>query len=149
MPPPLLILETSRLLLCEVEVEVGGEDDEGVSVGEGKGLYINDSMEGVLVARSRVRRLCRMRRNRKRRRKRRMRSVKPRIYPIFDVDDRCCQNDWKSVFCVTAAMDIGDVLGRGGLGVAVGIVFRVDDVTKILCCEVEVKFDVKDIAIGS
>jgi hypothetical protein len=65
----------------EVEVEVGEEEDKGRCVGEGggKGGSMKDSMEGVLVARSRLRRFCRMRRNRQRRREMRMRSVKPRI----------------------------------------------------------------------
>lgn len=65
------------------------------------------------------------------------------------MEDRCCQYDWKSVFCVAAVMGIEDVLGRGGLGVAVGTVFRVDEVTRIVCWEVEVKLDVEDIFTGS
>jgi hypothetical protein len=77
-----------------------------------------------------------------------MRSVKTRMYPILEVKDRCCQNNWKSVFCVVAAMDIGDVLGRDGLGGAVGTVFSVDGVMRSVCWEVEVKVDVVDIVIG-
>ncbi len=79
----------------------------------------------------------------------RMRSVKPRMYPSFEVEGRCCQNVWKSGFGVAKAMDVGDVLGRGGLGGAVGIVFRVDGVMKRVCWEVEVKIDVEDTMIGS
>jgi hypothetical protein len=48
-------------------------------------------------------------------------------------------------------MDVGDVLGRGGMGGAVGTagaVFRVDDVTRMVCWEVEVKVDVEDRVIG-
>ena len=65
------------------------------------------------------------------------------------MEDRCCQYDWKSVFCVAAVMGIEDVLGHGGLGVAVRTVFRVDEVTRIVCWEGEVKVDVEDIFIGS
>jgi hypothetical protein len=43
-------------------------------------------------------------------------------------------------------MGIGEVLTRGGLGVAVGTVFRVDEVTRSICWEVEVKNNVGDIA---
>jgi hypothetical protein len=45
-------------------------------------------------------------------------------------------------------VDVGDVLGRGGLGVAVETVFSVDDVTGMVCWEVEVKVDVEDRVIG-
>jgi hypothetical protein len=46
-------------------------------------------------------------------------------------------------------VDVGDVLGREGLGVAIGTVFRVDDVMRMVCWEVEVKVDVEDIVIDS
>jgi hypothetical protein len=75
---------------------VGEKEDETGCIGEDKGVSIKDSMEGVLVAssRCRVRRLClclcRMSRNRESRRKMRMRSVKPRMYPIFEVEGRWC-----------------------------------------------------------
>ena len=78
-----------------------------------------------------------------------MRSVKPRMYPIFEVEDRCCQYDWKSAFCDAAAMGIGNVLGRGGLGVPAGTVFRVDEVIRIVRGEVEERVDIEDIFIGS
>lgn len=132
-----------------MEVEVGEEEDDGVCAGEGLGVSTKDSMEGVLVARNRVRRLCWMRKNKERRRKMRTRSVKPRMYPIFDVEDRCCQNAWKSVVCVAAVMGIGDALRRGVLGIPVRTVFRVDEVTGIGCWEVEVENDVEDNVIGS
>jgi hypothetical protein len=45
-------------------------------------------------------------------------------------------------------MDVGDVLGRGGLGGAVGTVFSVDDLMRMVCWEVEVKVDVEDRVIG-
>jgi hypothetical protein len=45
-------------------------------------------------------------------------------------------------------MDVGDVLGCEGLGGAVGTVFRVDDVTGMVCWEVELKVDVEDRVIG-
>lgn len=54
----------------------------------------------------------------------------------------------RAVFGV-AAMDFGDVLGRGELGGAVGIVFRVDGVMRRVCWEAEVKIDVEDIVIDS
>jgi hypothetical protein len=70
------------------------EKDETGCISEGKEVSIKDSMEGVLVAssRCRVRRLClcRMSRNRESRRKMRMRSVKPRMYPSFEVEGRWC-----------------------------------------------------------
>lgn len=78
-----------------------------------------------------------------------MRRVKPRISPIFEGEDRWCQNDWKIAFCGAALMGFGDVLGCGGLGVAVRTVLSVDEVTGRVCWEVEVKIDVGDIFIGS
>ena len=52
-------------------MKVGEKEDKRGCIGEDKGVSIKDSMEGVLVARSRVRRLClcRMSRNKERRRK--------------------------------------------------------------------------------
>jgi hypothetical protein len=70
------------------------------------------------------------------------------MYPIFEVEGRRCQNAWKSGFGVAKAMDVGDVLGCGGVGGAVGTVFSVDDVTRMVCWEVEVKVDVEDRVIG-
>jgi hypothetical protein len=75
-------------------MKVGEKEDKEGCIDERTGVSIKDSMEGFLVAssRCRVRRLClyRMSRNRERRRKMRMRSVKPRMYPSFEVEGRWC-----------------------------------------------------------